>query len=64
MDGVWFIKMGGGTNVKCVVYIRDGVEIRFVVAHDKVNEQWEGWGLMKHEEIGDMGCLLPMRKKA
>jgi hypothetical protein len=50
--------------VKCVVYIRDGVEIRFVVAHDKVNEQWEGWGLMKHEEIGDMGCLLPMRKKA
>jgi hypothetical protein len=42
VDGVWFIKMGGGTNVKCVVYIRDGVEIRFVVAHDKVNEQWEG----------------------
>jgi hypothetical protein len=34
---VWFVKMGGGTNGKCMVYIGDGMEIRFMVAHDKTN---------------------------
>jgi hypothetical protein len=47
-----------------VVCIGDEVEIRFVIAHDKANGQWEGWNLMKHDELGDMGCLLPMKKEA
>ncbi len=64
MGGLWFVKIGGGTNGKCVVCIGDEVEIRFVIAHDKANGQWEGWNLMKHDELGDMGCLLPMKKEA
>jgi hypothetical protein len=64
VGGVWFVKMGGGTNGKCVVWMRDGMEIWFVVAHDKTNGQWEGWGLMGRDELRDMGWLVPMRKKA
>jgi hypothetical protein len=32
----------------------NGVEYRFMVAHDKANGQWELQGLMKHDELGDM----------
>jgi hypothetical protein len=41
MGGVWFVKMGGGTSGMCVVCMGDGVEIRFMVAYDKSNGQWE-----------------------
>ncbi len=41
MGDVWFVKMGGGTNGKCVVCMGDGVEIRSMVAYDKTNGQWE-----------------------
>jgi hypothetical protein len=41
----------------------DGVEERFMVVHDKVNGQW-GQGLTKHDELGDMGRLVPMRMEA
>jgi hypothetical protein len=34
--------MGGGTNERYGVCMGDGVEIKFVVAHDKINGQWEG----------------------
>ncbi len=37
MGGVWFVKMGGKTSGKCVICMGDGVETRFVVAHDKIN---------------------------
>ncbi len=47
-----------------MVWMRDGMEIWFVVAHDKTNGQWEGWGLMGRDELRDMGWLVPMRKKA
>ncbi len=63
MRGVWFVKMGGGTDGKCMVYIRDGVETRSMVAHDKTNGRWEGQGSMGHDELGDMGHLVPMRKE-
>ncbi len=33
----------------------------FMVVHDKANGQWELQGLMKHDELGDMGHLVPMR---
>jgi hypothetical protein len=56
--------MGGGISVLCVVCIGDGVDIRFVVAHDKVNGWWELRGSMKHDKLGDMGCLVPMKKEA
>jgi hypothetical protein len=32
----------------------NGVETRFVVAHDKANGQWEGRGTMGHDELKDM----------
>jgi hypothetical protein len=56
--------MGGGISVWCVVCIGDGMDTKFVVAHDKTNEWWELWGSMKHDELGDMGRLVPMRKEA
>jgi hypothetical protein len=37
MGGVWFVKMEGGTNEKCMVCMGNGVQTRFVVAHDKSN---------------------------
>ncbi len=64
MGGVWFVKMEGVTSGKCVVCMGDWVEIRFVVAHDKRNEWWKGRGLMGHDELGDMGRLVPTRKEA
>jgi hypothetical protein len=42
----------------------DGVEIKSMVAHDKANGQWEERGLMGHDELKDMGHLVPMRKEA
>ncbi len=37
------------------------MEDRSVVAHDKTNGQWELQGSMRSDELGDMGCLVPMR---
>jgi hypothetical protein len=48
MGVVWFIKMGEGTSGKCMVCMGDGVETRYVVAHDKTNGQWEQRNLMGH----------------
>ncbi len=64
MGGVWFVKMGGGTSGKCMVCMGDEVETRSVVAHDKTNRWWEGWGLMGHgmfgaHEEGDLIGALP-----
>jgi len=64
VGGVWFVKMGRGTSGRCVVCMGDEVEIKFMVVHDKANGQWEGQSLMGHNELGDMGHLVPMRKEA
>ncbi len=34
---------------------------RSVVVHDEVNGHWELQGLMKRDELGDMGCLVHMK---
>ncbi len=47
-----------------MIYIGDGVKNGLVVVHNKVNGQWELQGLMRHDKLGDMGCLVPMRKEA
>jgi hypothetical protein len=47
-----------------MVYMGDKVEDKFVLAHDKANGWWELWGSMKHDELKEMGCLVPMKKKA
>jgi len=39
----------------------DEVEDRSVEAHDKANGRWELRGSMRSDELGDMGCLVPMR---
>jgi hypothetical protein len=41
MGGVCFVKMGGESSGRCVVYMKNGVETRSVVAHDKVNGRWK-----------------------
>ncbi len=64
MDGVWFVKMQGGTNGRCVVCMLDGVETKSMVAHNKANGRWEGQSLMGHDQLRDMGCLIPMKKEA
>jgi hypothetical protein len=43
--------------------MRGGTSEWFVVAHDKANGRWELQGLMKHDKLGDMGCLVPMKKE-
>ncbi len=43
-----------------VVCMGDKVEDRLVVAHDEVNGRWELQNSMKHDELGDMGHLVPM----
>jgi hypothetical protein len=53
--------MGGVTNGWLVVYVGDEVEDKSMVAHDKVNEQWELQGLTKRDELGDIGHLVPMK---
>jgi hypothetical protein len=37
------------------------VEDRSVVAHDEPNGQWELRGSMRHDELRDMGHLVPMK---
>ncbi len=52
MSGSWFTwEMGCPEN-------------KFVVVHDKAYGCWEPQGLMRHDELKDMRCLVPMRKKA
>jgi hypothetical protein len=63
MSGVWFVKMGTGTNGKCMVCMGDGVETKSVVAHDKANGWWEGQNSMGHDELRDLGLLVPGRKR-
>jgi hypothetical protein len=41
----------------------DEVENRSVVAHDKANGWWELRSSMKHDELKDMGHLVPMKYK-
>jgi hypothetical protein len=37
------------------------VEDKSMVAHDEANGRWELRNSMTHDELGDMGCLVPMR---
>jgi hypothetical protein len=39
----------------------DEVEDRLVGSHDEVNGQWELQSSMKHDELGNMGRLVPMK---
>jgi hypothetical protein len=39
----------------------DKVDDRLVVVHDEANGRWELRGLMEHDELGDMGRLVPMK---
>jgi hypothetical protein len=41
VSGEWFVKMGRGTNGWFMVCMGNGVEDGYVVAHGKVNGQWE-----------------------
>jgi len=37
------------------------VKDRLLVAHDKINGRWELQGSIRRDELGDVGCLVPMR---
>ncbi len=46
-----------------VVCIGEGVGNGIVVVYEKANKQCELHGLMRHDDLGDMGHFVPMRKK-
>jgi hypothetical protein len=56
--------MGRGTNGWFVICVGDGVENKVVMAHDEANGRRELQGLMKHDELRNMGRLVPMKKKS
>ncbi len=64
VGGSWFVKIRGRTIGWFVVCMGNGVHDRSVVAHGKENGRWELRGLIKHDELRDMGYLVPMRKEA
>ncbi len=39
------------------------MENRFMVAHDKAKGQCKIQGSMKHDELTDMGHLMPIKKR-
>jgi hypothetical protein len=41
INGVWFVKMGGGINGWFVICMGDEMEDRSMVANIKTNGQWE-----------------------
>jgi hypothetical protein len=46
---MWFVRMGGGTSGWFVVCMGNGVESKFMVAHDKTNRRWNyevRWDMM------------------
>jgi hypothetical protein len=53
--------MGRVTSGWFVVYVGDEVKDRFAVAHDKANGQWEQRGLMRRDNLEDMGHLVFMK---
>jgi hypothetical protein len=46
-----------------MVYIKNGVDNKFMVTHEKANERCQLRGSMKDDELGDIGHFVPMRKK-
>ncbi len=61
---MWFVRTRGGTSGWFMVCVGDGVENKVVMAHDETNGQWELQGSMKHDELGNMGRLVPMKKES
>lgn len=49
-----------GTSGWCVVYIRKGMENGVVVMCERGNGRR---GLMRHDELRDMGHFVPMRRE-
>ncbi len=58
------MKMGEGTSGWFVVCMGDGVGNRFLMVHDKTNGRWELRCLMIHDELRNMGHLMPMKNEA
>ncbi len=61
--GVQFVKMVWGVGEWHVGCIGKGVENGYVVVCEKENGRCELQGSMKHNELRDMGCFVPMRKE-
>jgi hypothetical protein len=55
---VWFVKMIGAISEWYVVCIGNGVDNEFVMVSERANGRCELWDLMKHDELGDMGCFV------
>jgi hypothetical protein len=62
VGGVRFVKIIWGVGGWCVVCIGKGVENRVVMVCERENGQCELWGSMIHDELGDMGHFVPMKK--
>jgi hypothetical protein len=61
--GAWFVRVVGGVSGWCVVCIGNGMKNGFVVTHEKVNGWYELWSSIRHDELGDIGHFVPIRKK-
>ncbi len=46
-----------------MVCIGDGVVNRSMVVHERANGRWELQSSITHDELGDMGHLVPMKKE-
>jgi len=60
---VWFVKIIWKVGGWCMVCIGKGVENRVVMVCERENGQFELQGSTKHDELGDMGHFVPMRKE-
>ncbi len=63
---MWFVSIREGTSGCFIVCMGDEVKNRFVVCcvvHENTNGQWELRGLIRHDELGDIGCLVPINKE-
>jgi hypothetical protein len=43
-----------------MVYMGDDVKDKLGVVHDEADGRWELRSSMRHDELGDMGHLVPM----
>jgi hypothetical protein len=54
---MWVVKMVG--ELVCVVWMDNGS----MIICERANGRCELWDSMRHDELGDMGCFVPMKKK-
>jgi hypothetical protein len=60
---MWFVRMIKAINGYCAIYIGNGVGDGSITMSEGANGQCGLQGLMRHDELKDMGHFVPTRKK-